>query len=79
MGIPEASSVRVVRTIVRLAADLGIEVIAEGIETKQQHEILSEMGCKLGQGFLFSKPVSAEEATGFIELEMKHRSAAAPW
>lgn len=69
MRIPDTSSVRVVRTIVRLAADLGIEVIAEGVETEEQLEHLVEMGCGLGQGYLFSKPIPVEEATGFIERQ----------
>ena len=75
MRMPETSSVRVVRTIKRLAADLGIEVIAEGVETEEQFESLSEMGCQFGQGYLFSKPVSASEATSFIEREAKSGSA----
>ncbi|MEK7855785.1 MAG: EAL domain-containing protein, partial [Acidobacteriota bacterium] len=48
------------KTILMLGENLGIEVVAEGIETDQQLESLVDLGCRLGQGFLFSRPVSAE-------------------
>lgn len=50
-------SVAVVRAIVALAASLGIELIAEGVETRHQRERLAELGCEYAQGFLFSPPV----------------------
>ncbi|MDR2014730.1 MAG: EAL domain-containing protein [Azoarcus sp.] len=54
------------RTIVRhsigLAHDLGMTVVAEGIETGTQSLMLRSIGCDFGQGFLFSKPVSVEDA-----------------
>ncbi|MEO8012301.1 MAG: EAL domain-containing protein, partial [Dokdonella sp.] len=51
------SSAAVVRAIVALAESLGIEVIAEGIETTQQCRVLMGLGCTIGQGFLYSKPL----------------------
>jgi EAL domain-containing protein (putative c-di-GMP-specific phosphodiesterase class I) len=42
--------------VVRLCADLGAEVVAEGVETMAEYEALLEVGAQLGQGFLFSKP-----------------------
>lgn len=50
------SSAAVVRAIVALAESLGIEVIAEGVETAQQCRVLMGLGCTIGQGFLFSRP-----------------------
>ncbi len=47
------------RTIVRVGHDLGIEVVAEGIERPEQLELLREMGCSLGQGFLVARPMTA--------------------
>jgi EAL domain-containing protein (putative c-di-GMP-specific phosphodiesterase class I) len=47
--------------IIAMAHKLGIKVIAEGIETQQQLTALTAAGCDLGQGYLFSKPISAEE------------------
>ena len=47
----------IVRTISTLARNLGMEVIAEGIETEEQHQQLKMLGCEFGQGYLFSRPV----------------------
>jgi len=44
-----------------MAHKLGIKVVAEGIETEQQRKFLLDAGCDYGQGYLFSKPVPAEE------------------
>ncbi|GAA1618912.1 hypothetical protein GCM10009679_24310 [Saccharothrix algeriensis] len=55
-----------VEGIVRLANTLGLEVIAEGIETQEQREILAEIGCPYGQGYLFSKPLPAAEALRWL-------------
>ncbi len=56
----------VVRTIVRLAHNLGMSVIAEGVETEGQLAVLREMECDLAQGYLFSRPVSAEKIPGLM-------------
>lgn len=50
----------IVKTISTLAQNLGMEVIAEGIETEEQYQQLKELGCEYGQGFLFSHPVDPE-------------------
>jgi|GEM_PF-861563 len=50
-----------VNAIVTMAGSLGLHVIAEGIETQAQLDILRRMGCAYGQGYLFSRPVKAEE------------------
>jgi EAL domain-containing protein (putative c-di-GMP-specific phosphodiesterase class I) len=47
----------IVKTIIRLAAHLNIQVIAEGIELSPQLQSLNQLGCDLGQGFLFSRPL----------------------
>jgi EAL domain-containing protein (putative c-di-GMP-specific phosphodiesterase class I) len=47
--------------IIAMAHKLGIKVIAEGIETQQQLAALTAAGCDLGQGYLFSRPISGEE------------------
>lgn len=52
----------IVRAIVDLGHGLGMDVVAEGIETARQVEQLTEMGCDHGQGFFFSKPVTSDEA-----------------
>lgn len=50
----------IVRIIIMLAHSLGLRVVAEGIETLAQLEILKALGCELGQGYFFSKPVDSQ-------------------
>ena len=52
---------QIVRTIVDLARVLGMDVVAEGIETPEQDALLQNLGCRFGQGFLFSRPVPPEQ------------------
>jgi diguanylate cyclase (GGDEF)-like protein/PAS domain S-box-containing protein len=56
----------IVRTILMLAQNLGMGVIAEGVETKEQLDLLRELGCQCVQGFLVSRPLDAESAGRFI-------------
>jgi EAL domain-containing protein (putative c-di-GMP-specific phosphodiesterase class I) len=56
----------IVRTILMLAQNLGMDVVAEGVETREQLALLRELGCESGQGFLFSKPVGADGAEQII-------------
>jgi len=57
-----------VEGIVRLARTLQIEVIAEGIETQTERELLAGMGCEFGQGYLLSVPVGADQAEAMLRL-----------
>jgi len=59
----------IVSAIVAMARSLNIQVVAEGIETWQQLEILRNMGCSLAQGFLFAKPVPANDALRYLRVE----------
>ncbi|MFN2417183.1 MAG: putative bifunctional diguanylate cyclase/phosphodiesterase [Pyrinomonadaceae bacterium] len=56
----------IVRTIVVLAQNLGMDVVAEGVETNEQLVLLQKLGCENGQGYLFSKPVNADGAEKII-------------
>lgn len=56
----------IVKTILMLGSNLGMEVVAEGIETIGQLEFLQELGCEFGQGYYFARPVSADEAAKLI-------------
>lgn len=47
--------------IVKLAETLGISTVAEGVETTEDEEFIKSIGCKTGQGYLYSKPISAAE------------------
>jgi len=61
-GIPnEPEAVSVIATIIALGQDLGLQVIAEGIETQEQHFFLSQRGVHCGQGFLMSRALPPEE------------------
>jgi EAL domain-containing protein (putative c-di-GMP-specific phosphodiesterase class I) len=51
----------IARMIIALAASMGLDVIAEGVETGQQKQMLQNMGCFKYQGYLISKPVAAEQ------------------
>lgn len=61
----------IVRTIINMAHNLGMYVIAEGIENKEQRDALIELGCDFGQGYYFSKPLDPEdvEAIYFEKVE----------
>ncbi|HLP98956.1 MAG TPA: EAL domain-containing protein [Sideroxyarcus sp.] len=57
----KASDATIIQTIIGMANNLGMEVIAEGVETQEQRDFLEENGCMLYQGYLFGKPVPLEE------------------
>jgi diguanylate cyclase (GGDEF)-like protein len=61
-----ADALEIVRTIKALANQLGLRIIAEGIETTRQLELLRSMSCEFGQGFLYSKAVRAEDAESLL-------------
>jgi EAL domain-containing protein (putative c-di-GMP-specific phosphodiesterase class I) len=63
----DEKSAAIVKTILRLGENLGIEVVAEGIETSQQLGLLRRLGCQLGQGYIFSEPVEAAKATSLLD------------
>jgi EAL domain-containing protein (putative c-di-GMP-specific phosphodiesterase class I) len=56
----------VAAAVVNLATGLGLNVIAEGIETEAQHAALLALGCRLGQGFLLARPMPEDEARSFL-------------
>jgi diguanylate cyclase len=57
--VPRAAAL--VRAVLNIADALGLETVAEGIETPVQHELLTALGCKFGQGYLFARPLPASE------------------
>ena len=62
---------KIISSIVKLGSELGVEVIAEYVETEQQKDKLLELGCERYQGYLFSKPVSLEEFIGYLKSHGK--------
>ena len=65
-------SEEIVRTILALARNIGVSVVAEGIETADELAVLKKMNCELAQGHLFSKPLRHDKITELIE---NHRYA----
>ena len=63
-----------IRTILSLAENLGVEVIAEGIESTVQADKLIELGCARGQGYLFGRPLAASSVTGLIDKDADAKS-----
>lgn len=59
--ISKEKSMKVVRNIVRMAKDLNMSVLAEGVESKNEYDILSDLDCDMIQGYLFDKPLSKQE------------------
>ncbi len=57
----------VLKTIIELAKSLDLETVAEGVETEEQLNIVQSMGCNIIQGYLFSKPLPADEAIAFFD------------
>ena len=52
---------KLVETIINIARTMEMNVVAEGIETEQQQAVLTDLGCDFLQGFLFSRPLPAEQ------------------
>jgi diguanylate cyclase (GGDEF)-like protein len=68
------SSIEIVKATISLAHSLNIMVVAEGIETEQQYQILKSYGCDFGQGYYIAKPLSSEDAARFMGHEPNPRA-----
>jgi diguanylate cyclase (GGDEF)-like protein/PAS domain S-box-containing protein len=64
----DPSDATIVQTIIGMAGNLGLDVIAEGVETEQQRSFLAHNGCHAYQGYLFGKPVPIEVFEGLLKL-----------
>jgi diguanylate cyclase (GGDEF)-like protein/PAS domain S-box-containing protein len=72
----DRNSAVLVSSIIQLARNLGLEPLAEGIETEEQRAFFLEHGCELGQGFHFSRPVRANELETLYRASRASESAA---
>ena len=68
----DRASEAIVRAIAVLANDLGLTVVAEGIETTEQCRIARELGCALGQGFVFARPMPADRVADLLSAPAVH-------
>jgi len=66
----------IVRSLIAMAHNLGLEVIAEGVETRAQAEQLQELGCEFAQGYLYSRPVAAEAVPELLSKNSALQAAA---
>jgi EAL domain-containing protein (putative c-di-GMP-specific phosphodiesterase class I) len=57
----DAKNLALCRAIVHMAHELGMRVVAEGIEREVERDLLTEIGCDYGQGYLFGRPMPAED------------------
>lgn len=69
--VNEDEEAYIFKTIIELAHNLDLKVIAEGVETKEQLAFLTKNGCDIGQGYYFSKPMPASEIKMILENEKK--------
>ena len=70
MDLPDDNENKVlVKAIVAMAHGLGLEVIAEGVETQEQWLYLQSLGCDFAQGYFFGKPMPREEFEGYLESQ----------
>ena len=62
----DTKAARLVGIIIEIARLLEVPVIAEGVETKEQMELLKELDCDIIQGYYFSRPVPPDDFAGFL-------------
>lgn len=65
----DANSAIIINCLIALGQNLGVKIIAEGIETTDQLLFLKEKGCRYGQGFLLSRPLTADKIPAFLERQ----------
>lgn len=81
LGGPDGRGEALLRSIVGIARSLGLSSVAEGIETPEQAAALRDLGCDLGQGYLFSRPITAQQVREQLRAERRlpaQRSASLP-
>ncbi|EON74019.1 EAL domain-containing protein [Lysinibacillus sphaericus] len=66
--INDAATLAIVRSIIQLALNLGMTSVAEGIENEEQVEILRALGCTVGQGYFYYKPMSIEQLDTILDV-----------
>lgn len=62
----------IIRALVSMSGDLGLATVAEGIETAEQAAIISSLGCTVGQGYLYARPMPALQLFPYLSRETRH-------
>ncbi len=63
----------IVQAVITLGRALGMEVVAEGVETQEQLDLLVDLGCAQGQGYHFARPMPGEEVPAFLARRRSSR------
>jgi len=77
-GLDQPADRSIVDAVIALAHGLGIGVVAEGIETEAQADQLRELGCDLGQGYLFARPIPADQTATFLRSAVRRDAPRTP-
>ncbi len=70
----DADDAAIVRSTVELAHNLGLRMVAEGVEDQATWDALAAMGCELAQGYHLARPMPADEATAWLAARVASRS-----
>jgi EAL domain-containing protein (putative c-di-GMP-specific phosphodiesterase class I) len=65
--LSDLRSREIANAIVALSRNLNIEIVAEGIETKDLEALLLDLGCRYGQGYLYSRPIAFEQVMQLLQ------------
>ncbi|MFT3735295.1 MAG: EAL domain-containing protein [Rhodocyclaceae bacterium] len=65
--VTDPNDLAISRTIIAIAQQLNLEVVAEGVETREQQSLLAQSGCRTVQGYLYSPAVPAEKCLSFLQ------------
>jgi len=67
----DTDNAEIVSAVMSLSHNLGLTVVSEGVETQEQLDILADLGCDVFQGYLFSKPLPANEFFEYVKKQNK--------
>jgi PAS domain S-box-containing protein len=73
----DPESREIVRIVIMLAHNLGLKVVAEGVETQEHINLLNELNCEMGQGYFFSRPADDQAMSNLLRVNQGVRAAAA--
>ncbi|WP_082546293.1 EAL domain-containing protein [Agrobacterium cavarae] len=69
--IDSEASQNIVRSVSSLSRDLSLDCVVEGVETEDQLNMLTEMGCNLIQGYIYSRPLKAIDVQPFLDQQVR--------